>query len=130
MSICTLPYEGKCELNVVIDIHGTKKELSVLVDTGFTSGTGFGLKLPAEFARFAKFTGTGYVRVADGREVAADTIPDVKIMQIGDHKFDKDGVIIPTLFMSGPRAIGVMFLQLYILKFDGPNKRATFDHAP
>ena len=130
MPICTLPYEGKCELSIVVDIHGAKKELSVLVDTGFTSGTGFGLKLPAEFARQAKFTGTGNVLVADGRAVAADSIPDAKIMQIGDYKFGTGGVTIPTLFMSGPCAVGVMFLQLCVLNFDGPKKTATIEHEP
>jgi hypothetical protein len=130
LPICSLSYDGKCELNIVVNIQGVEKNLSVLVDTGFTSGTGFGLKLPTEFARYAKFTGTGYVRVADGRQVAADSIPDAKIMQIGDHKFGKDGVTIPTLFMSGPHAIGVMFLQLCILNFDGPNRTATINHVP
>lgn len=130
MSVCTLPYDGRCELNIVVNIHGVEKNLNVLVDTGFTSSTGFGLKLPAEFARYAKFTGTGYVRVADGRQVAADSIPDAKIVQIGDHKFDKDGITIPTLFMNGPRAIGVKFLQLCILNFDGPKKIATIAHVP
>lgn len=130
MPICTLPYQGSCELSIVVDIHGVEKELSVLVDTGFTSGTGFGLKLPEEFVRYAKFTGTGYVRMADGRQVAADSIPDAKIIQIGDHKFGKDGVTIPTLFMSGLHAVGVMFLQLCVLNFDGPKKTATIEHVP
>jgi hypothetical protein len=130
LPICTLSYDGKCEVNVVVDIHGTKKELSVLVDTGFTSGTGFGLKLPAEFAGYANFKGTHYVTVADGRQVPADSIPDAKIIQIGDHKFGKDGVTIPTIFMNGPRAIGVKFLQLCVLNFDGPKKTATIVQVP
>jgi len=125
-----LPYDGKCELNIVVNIHGVEKDLSVLIDTGFTSGTGFGLKLPTEFARYAKFIGTGYVRVADGRQVATDSIPDGKIIQIEDHKFGKDGLTIPTLFMSGPVAVGVMFLQLCVLNFDGPKKTATIEHVP
>lgn len=130
MPVCTLPYDGRCELNIVVNIHGVEKNLSVLVDTGFTSGTGWGLKLPTEFVRYAKFTGTGYVRVADGRQVAADSIPDAKIMQIGDHKFGKDGITIPTLFMSGANAVGVMFLQSCVLNFDGPKKTATIEHVP
>lgn len=129
MPICTLPYQGKCELNIVVDIHGVEKEVSVLVDTGFTSGTGFGLKLPTEFASYANFTGTGCVQVGDGRVIAADSIPDAKIIQIGSHRL-KDGVPIPTLFMSGPRVIGVMFLQLCVSKFDGPNRIATIDYVP
>jgi hypothetical protein len=127
---CTLTYDGKCELNIVVDIHGTTKQLTVLVDSGFTSGTGFGLKLPAEFVNFARARGTAYVTVADGRSVPADTIADAKIIQIGDHKFDKDGISIPALFMNGPRAIGVKFLQSCVLNFDGPKKRATIDHVP
>jgi hypothetical protein len=117
-------------LNIVVDIHGTQKQVDVLVDTGFTSGTGFGLKLPAEFANYARAKGTTYIMVADGRSVPADTIPDAKLVQMGDHKFDKGGVVIPTVFMNGPRAIGVKFLQSYVLNFDGPKKTATIDHGP
>jgi hypothetical protein len=129
LPICTLQYNGKCELDIIVDIHGVEQNFSVLVDTGFTSATGFGLKLPPEFARYANFTGTGYVRVADGRQVAADSIPDAKIVQVGNHRL-KDGVTIPTLFMTGPRAIGVMFLQLCVSNFDGPNRTATISHVP
>ncbi|MCJ7423690.1 hypothetical protein MUP01_05415 [Candidatus Bathyarchaeota archaeon] len=126
MPICTLPYDGKCELNIVVDVHGTQKELSVLVDTGFTSGTGFGLKLPSDFANYAHYTGTGHVRVADGREVAAATVPDAKIIQIGKHKLG-DAISVPALFMNGPRAIGVLFLQKCTVEFDGPNKKTSID---
>ena len=126
MPICNLPYEGKCELNIVVDIHGTKKELSVLVDTGFTSGTGFGLKLPADFANYATYTGTGHVRVADGREVAAATIPDAKIVQIDKYQLG-NAEPIPTLFMNGPRAIGVLFLQKCTVEFDGPKKKTSIN---
>lgn len=117
-------------LNIVVDIHGTKKQLDVLVDTGFTSGTGYGLKLPAEYVTFARVRGTTNVTVADGRDVAADTIPDAKIVQMEKHKFDKDGITVPTIFMNGPHAIGVKFLQLCVLNFDGPKKTATIDHVP
>jgi len=123
---CTLPYYGKCELNIIVDVHGVEKELSVLVDTGFTSGTGYGLKLPSNFANYAMFTGTGYVRVADGREVAAATIPDAKIVQIDKHKL-KDAVSVPALFMDGPRAIGVLFLQRCKVEFDGPSRKTSFN---
>lgn len=129
MPVCTLPYQGKCEVSIVIDIHGVEEELSVLVDTGFVSGTGFGLKLPAEFARYANVLGTAYVEVADGRRIPVYTIPDAKILQIEDHRFE-DGITIPAIFMSGACAIGVSFLQLCILTFDGPNRIATFDHVP
>jgi hypothetical protein len=124
---CTLPYHGKCELNIIVDIHGVEKELSVLVDTGFVSGTGYGLKLPSNFANYAMSTGTGYVTVVDGREVAAASIPDAKIVRIDQHKL-KDAISIPALFMGGPRGtIGVLFLQRYNVEFDGPNRKTSFN---
>lgn len=126
MPSCTLPYEGKCVLNIVVDIHGVEKELGVLVDTGFTSGTGYGLKLPSDFANYAMSIGTAYVMVADGREVPAASIPDAKIVCIDKHKL-KDAISVPALFMDGPRAIGVLFLQKYNVKFDGPNRKTSID---
>jgi len=121
---CALPYDGKCELSIVVNIQGTKKNLNVLIDTGFTSGTGFGLKLPVEFARYAKFVGTGKVHVADGREVATDFIPDAEIVQIDKHQLSK-AVTIPAIFLGPSGAIGVLFLQECIAEFDGPNRRTT-----
>ena len=129
MPACILPYEGMCELKLVVDIHGTEKEVNVLVDSGFTSMTGFGLKLPVEFVRYTQFTGTGTVRVADGRPVNAASIPDAKIVQVGEHRLT-DGVRIPALFMRGgvtEGAIGVLFLQQCIVRLDGPEGEATIE---
>jgi len=81
-----LSYDGKCEIKIIVDIHGTEKEVDVLVDTGFVAGTGFGLKLPIDFARYASYTGTGRVTLADGRQVAADSIPNAKVIQIESLK--------------------------------------------
>ena len=120
----TLDYTGKCLIKIVVSIHGTEKELSVLVDTGFTSGTGFGLKLPEDFARYAAFTGTGRVQVADGRIVPVDSIPNAKILKIEDHDISED-VILPAFFMEGFSCVGMMFLQSCFLKLDGPNRVAT-----
>ena len=119
-----MSYDGKCEIKLIVDIHGTKKEVDVLVDTGFTTGAGFGLKLPIDFARHARFIGTGHIRLADGSEVAADSIPNAKIIQIEKHQL-KDEVTLPAIFMSGPRYIGMLFLQECVLNLDGPSKVAT-----
>lgn len=129
MPTCTLQYDGKCELNIVVDIHGVEKDLSVIVDTGFVSATGFGLKLPSQFVTYAHFTGTGFVRVADGRQIAAASIPDAKIVQVGGTRLRRS-ITIPAVFMSDHGLIGVMFLQQCVSKFDGPQKTATIDHAP
>jgi hypothetical protein len=115
-----------CELKLVVDIHGTEKEVNVLIDSGFTSMTGFGLKLPVEFAEYADHTGTGHVRVADNRVVAAASIPDAKIIQVEEHQL-RDGVTIPTLFFMGRSAIGVWFLQRCVLRLDGPEEEATLE---
>jgi len=112
-----------------VDIHGVEKNLSVLVDTGFVSATGFGLKLPAQFAAYANFTGTGVVRLADGRPVSTASIPDAKIVQVGNTRL-RNGITIPALFMSDHGSIGVMVLQLCVSSFDGPRRTATIDHGP
>jgi len=125
LPVCNLVYDGKCELTVVVDIHGVEKELEVLIDTGFTTGSGYAIKLPSNYANFAMFTGTGYVKVADGRLVAAATIPDAKIVQIGKHKL-KEPINLPALFMDGFCVIGVYFLQNFHVEFDGPKKVAYF----
>lgn len=118
-----MDYTGKCSIKILVGIHGIEKELSVLVDTGFISGTGFGLKLPEDFARYAAFTGTGQVQVADGRSVNADSIPNAKILKIEDHDITEE-VFLPALFLGGFGLIGMMFLQSCLLKLDGPNRVA------
>jgi len=50
-----VPYDGHSFARIKIDIHGTIREEDVLVDTGFTAGTGFGLKLPYRFANCAEY---------------------------------------------------------------------------
>jgi predicted aspartyl protease len=117
---------GKIKLHIVVDIHGTQKDLDVLVDTGFTSGTGFGLKLPVNYAIHAKVTGTGTVNLANNDTVKCDTIPNAKIVQIENHVLD-DEVTLPALFMEGPQYIGMMFLQGCHLNIDGPKKEAFLD---
>ena len=112
-----------------MDIHGVEKPLTVVVDTGFVSATGFGLKLPAQYATYAHITGTGVVRVADGRPVAAASIPDAKIVQVGTTRL-QNGITVPAIFMSDHGAIGVMFLQSCVSSFDGPRRTATIDHGP
>jgi len=111
-------------LNVTVDIHGVERDLAVLVDTGFTSGTGYGLKLPSNFADYAMATGTAFIMVADGRRVEAATIPDARIVKIDGHRLGNP-ISVPALFMDGPRAIGVMVLQNYNIDFDGPNRRVS-----
>ena len=119
-----MDYSGKCVIKIVVGIHGTNKELSALVDTGFTSGTGFGLVLPTDFARFATFTGTGHVQVGDGRNIPAETIPNAKILKIEDNDISGD-VFLPAIFLEGNSCVGMMFLQSCLLKLDGPNSVGT-----
>ena len=114
-------------MKLIVGIHGTKVLVNVLVDTGFTSGTGFGLQLPTEFVRYANYTGTGHVRIADGSVVAAASIPDAEIVQIEQHQLSH-AVNIPAIFMNGPcGVIGVLFLQRCIIHFDGPNKQTSIN---
>jgi len=109
-----------------VDIHGTVRNVTVLVDTGFVSGTDFGLKLPASYANYARVTGTGSVSLADGTPRDAESIPDAKIIKIGEHTLEEE-VMVPTIFMDGPRAIGVLFLQQFKIIFDGPVREATIE---
>ena len=118
-----LSYDGICCMRATIDIHGTQLDINVMLDTGFTSFTGFGLKLPTAYSRYAHYTGTGHVRVADNREVTADSIPDAKIIKIEDHQLAQ-AINLPTIFLDGPEAIGVFFLQKCIFNLNGPSKIA------
>lgn len=125
MPISTLSYDGRCDVKLIVDVHGTELPLTALVDSGFTSGTGFGLKLPNAFASHANYTGTGCVQVADGRQIATETIPDAKIVQIEGHRLNEK-VTVPAIFMDGSHgAIGVLFLQLCNLELNGPIRTAT-----
>jgi hypothetical protein len=120
----TLGYDGKCDLELVVDIHGTTVPVTARIDTGFVSDTGFGLRLPINLTGHAKYVGTGSVRVADGRLVNADSIPDAEILEIEGHKLAKP-VSTPAIFMDGPCGLlGVLFLQRCMIKLDGPNKKA------
>ena len=124
MPASTLRYDGRCDLKLVVNIHGTTVPVTALIDTGFVTATGFGLRLPADLVSFAQYVGTGQVRVADGRLVDADSIPDAKIVEIEGRKL-VDSIPIPAIFMNGPCGLlGVLFLQRCMIKLDGPAKKA------
>ncbi len=118
-----LPYDGNCIVKIKINIHGTEKELQVLVDTEFVTETGFGLKLPLEYKEFASFTGTGSVKLADGRRVSVDTISNTNILEMHD-KILNPKLIIPALFLDGFPVMGMWVLQKCILDLNGPSKKA------
>jgi predicted aspartyl protease len=124
LPVCPLSYDGECELELVIDIHGNKIPAHVIIDTGFTSGAGFGLKLPLDFLKYATHTGTADVQLIDGTIRAVESIADAKIIQIEGHQLEPV-VTIPALFMGGMPVVGVMLLQLCVLNLDGPCKAAT-----
>lgn len=124
MPTCSLKYDGRCDIDLVVDIHGTNLPIKALIDTGFVSASSFGLKLPANLAIYAKYLGTGEIRVADSRLVAADSIPDAKIVQIEKHKL-AEPITIPAIFMGDScSVIGMVFLQNCILHLDGPKRAA------
>lgn len=132
MQVCTLLYCGRCDLELIVDIHGVEKEVTALVDTGFCSETGYGLQLPANYVNYAMATGTGYVTVADGREVAVASIPDAKIVQIGQYRL-KNPIPGAAIFTAGPETegtVGVLVLQQMYMIFDGPNMnmKITFNN--
>ena len=71
-------------------------------------------------------TGTGGIILAYNIEVACDSVPDAKIVQIDEHTLE-DEVTIPATFMDGPHCIGMTFFQDCILHVNGPQRVGTFD---
>ena len=124
MHSCRLTMNGRCDLNIVVDIHGTRMKVRVLIDTGFVRQTGYGLKLPASLAQYAYPTGTASIALADGEPVLAQAIPNARIVEIEGRPCD---FTMPTLFMDGPRVIGMKFLERCILNIDGPASSAKLE---
>lgn len=127
MYSCILPYRGKCTVKLTVDIHGNTEEIpNVLIDTGFTSGTTFGLKLPIEYSRFANGPITGYVKQADGEKVPVQYIPDAIIACIQGFSLERK-ICMSTFFMTGPASLGMLFLQRCRINFNGPEEKAIFE---
>lgn len=125
MNYNTHPYNGKCAIPLVVDIHHNNVEIpEVLVDTGFTSGTTFGLKLSECYAPSSGI-GIGQIKLANGIEVPAKFILDLQIIKIGNYQL-KNPLRVKTCFMEGPSVIGVLVLQRCKINFDGPNQQAKF----
>jgi hypothetical protein len=96
-----------------------------LLDTGFTSNTGFGLKLPLLYANLASNLIAGEIKQADGNKVAVQYIPTVTITSIEGFRL-KRSVPLCTCFMTGRPILGMLFLQECRINFDGPKKIAVF----
>ena len=102
---------------MVVDIHGHRIPVDALIDTGFVSQCGYGLKVPRGLATLAYFTVTGDITVGDGRNIPTDYIPDAVIVEINGHP---TSIVVPTIFMSGVTVVGCMVLQRCKLSLDGP----------
>jgi len=113
-------------MKLKLDIHGHEEEINAIIDTGFTAGTGFGLTIPTIFSQHAEYIGVGEVTIANGETIEIEYIPDAKILSIEDITL-KDEVTLPAILLDGPKCIGVLFLQKYILNFDGPRETATIE---
>lgn len=126
MHTSTLTYESLCEIKIKLDIHGHEEEINAIVDTGFTAGTGFGLKIPTSFSQHADYVGVGEVTMANGETIEVEYIPDGKILSFEDIAL-KDEVTVPVVLLDGPNCIGVLVLQKYVLRFNGPEETATIE---
>lgn len=127
MHTSTLDYSGKCNIRLVVNIHGTSREVSnTLVDTGFIINTGYGLKLPIEFRTFAKFILTGHINLANGQPHPMQYIPQAIITHVEGQRLQR-AIPIPTIFMTGAPVIGMLFLQLCIIHLDGPDRKAMIE---
>ena len=122
----SFPCDGKCTMSVELDIHGQKYETDVLIDTGFTTGTGYGLKLSRRASLLASSVGYDLIRLADDRIIQCATISDAKLLGIGNRKLARP-ITLPTLFFNGPKVIGMRFLQLCKLSIDGRKRIGTLE---
>ena len=118
--------DGKCTISIELDIHGQKYDTDVLIDTGFTTGTGYGLKLSSRASLLASSVGYDLIRLADDRIIRCATISDAKILGIGGRRLGNP-ITLPTLFFNGPEVIGMRFLQLCKLSIDGLNRTGKLE---
>ena len=88
--------DGKCPLSIEVDVQGKKYETEVLIDTGFTTGTRYGLKLGSRVSLLASSIGYDLVRLADDRIIRCATISDAKLVGI-DGKRLRRPVTLPAL---------------------------------
>lgn len=96
----------------------------MILDTGFSSTTGLGLKIPSVHSRYAYYRLTTKIRIANGNEVATEYIPDGVIVEINGHTTNFP---LPTIFMDGPKVVGCMFLQQCKLTLDGPGNTGELE---
>ncbi len=122
MTELSFPCDGKCPISIVVDIQGRKYETKVLIDTGFTSATGYGLKLDSKASLLPTSIGYDLVRLADNRLVRSAAIPDSKLLAINGKKLGSP-ITLPTPFFGGPEVIGMQFIQTCKISIDGPSKK-------
>ena len=120
----SFPSDGKCPISIEVDIQGEKYETEVLIDTGFTTSTRYGLKLGSRVALLAVSVGYDLVRLADNRIIRCASISDARLVKVNGMSLGSP-VILPTLFFDGPEVIGMQFLQLCRLTVDGPDGKGT-----
>lgn len=125
MVSANLSYDGECLCKLKVTIQGTEVEIeNTLIDTGFVTVSGYGLKLPREYLRYAQNYGIGEVGVADGRRVIGISIPRIIITEFEDQPL-VNTITIPTIILNGRRpAIGMRFLQRCIMNLDGIKRNA------
>lgn len=119
-----LDFNGITFVRLRLDIHGHTFEEEVAIDTGFATGTGFGLKVPYHYIAYARYYSTGTVTLADGGDVPADYVVDMLILAINGQPAH---IVVPAIFMDGPRVLGCMILQACKLELDGPRHRGQLD---
>lgn len=115
---CNLSCNGESRLKLEITISDTKKEIhDVLIDTGFTASSIFGLKIPLEYAKYARKLYTGSISLADTTEISVQYVYGI-VTKIEGNLLKKK-VPLWTFFMKGKPIIGMRFLQQCKICFDG-----------
>jgi len=115
---CNLSCNGESRLKLEITISDTRKEIyDVLIDTGFTATSIFGLKLPLEYAQYARNLYTSSISLADTNEIPVQYVCGI-VTKI-EGKILKKKVPLWTFFMKGKPIIGMHFLQKCKICFDG-----------
>jgi hypothetical protein len=119
-----LSFNGATLIPIVVDTHGTPIPLDVMLDTGFATGSGYGLKLNTMHEQATYYTITGTVRLANGLLVPTDYILDGTVVEIDRHPTQ---ITLPTMFMDGGNLAGCMFLQHCRLELDGPGCQGSLE---
>jgi predicted aspartyl protease len=121
-----LSYGNHSTLSLEIILDKSQNVISeVIIDTGFTTSSMFGLKLPLEYVKYPKTLYTSTISLADTTEAHVQYAQAI-IAKVEAHEL-KRKIPLWTIFMKGRPLIGLNFLKRCKICFDGPSSETTLD---